>query len=63
MKKLLTTISNTFAINYHSSSARNLNKVNPDLVRYFKNEYGKEWEIALDNHLYIQNRKNDKKAA
>ena len=63
MKKLLTTISNTFAINYNSSPAKNLDKVNPDLVRYFKNEYGKEWEIALDNHLYIQNRKNDKKAA
>ena len=33
MKKLLTTISNTFAINYNSSSARNLDKVNPDLVK------------------------------
>ena len=63
MKKLLTTISNAFATNYNSSPVRNLDKVNPDLVRYFKNEYGKEWKIALDNHLYIQNRKNDKKAA
>ena len=63
MKKLLTIISKTGAVDYHSSPAKNLDKVNPDLVRYFKNEYGKEWEIALDNHLYIQNRKNDKKAA
>jgi len=63
MNKLLTRVANSFGINYINSLNTNFEGVNDDLVRYFKNEYGKEWKFALDKHLYDQSIKNDKKAA
>ena len=38
-------------------------KIDQNLVQYFRVEYGKDWKIALENHLYKDNIKNDKKAA
>ena len=40
-----------------------LDKVDSNLVRYFRNEYGSEWKTALENHLYSKESKNDKKVA
>ncbi len=38
-------------------------KIDPNLVQYFRVEYGKDWKIALENHLYKDSIKKDKKAA
>tara|TARA_Y100000590_G_scaffold460682_2_gene620528 strand:- start:10 stop:186 length:177 start_codon:yes stop_codon:yes gene_type:complete len=37
--------------------------VDPNIIRYFRNEYGKEWEHALTNYLNNKENQNDKKAA
>jgi len=41
----------------------NYNHVDPNLVRYFRTEYGKDWISALEYHLYKEDIKNKKKAA
>ena len=38
-------------------------KVDPNVVRYFRTEYGQDWVVALQHHLYKESVKNDKKAA
>ena len=38
-------------------------KVDPNIVRYFRTEYGKDWKVALEHHLYKENIKNKKQAA
>ena len=29
--------------------------VDPNLIRYFRTEYGADWQVALDYHLYQKN--------
>ena len=35
----------------------------PGVVKYFRTEYGQDWKVALQHHLYKENVKNNKKAA
>ena len=37
-------------------------KVDPNLIRYFRTEFGKDWKIALEQHLHKE-KINNKKAA
>ena len=37
--------------------------VDPQLVRYFRTEYGTNWKSALIEHLYKKELNDDKKAA
>ena len=37
--------------------------VDPNIVRFYRNEYGANWKIALEHYLYKEKIKNDKKAA
>ena len=37
--------------------------IDPQLIRYFRTEFGKEWKSALNEHLLRERSKNDKKAA
>ena len=30
--------------------------VDPNLVRYFRTEYGRNWKIALSEHLYYKSK-------
>ena len=30
----------------------NFDNVDPNLVRYFRTEYGGDWQVALQEHLY-----------
>ena len=58
-KSLIKTLSSTYsALNYSS-----IDNVNPNLVKYFRNEYGANWKVSLEHHLYKERLKNDKKAA
>ncbi len=41
----------------------NYDNIDPNLIRYFKTEYGKNWEQAMSHYLYEKKIKNDKKAA
>ena len=58
-KSLISTLSAT----YNALNDNNFDVVNPDIVKYFKNEYGVNWKVALEDHLYKNKVKNDKKAA
>mgnify|MGYP001372042145 CR=1 FL=1 len=58
-KSLINTLSST----YNSFNNNNFDKVNPNIIKYFRNEYGSNWEIALEQHLYKEKIKNGKKAA
>ena len=58
-KSLINTLSST----YSSYNNNRFDNVNPNIVKYFRNEYGTNWKIALEHHLYKERVKNDKKAA
>ena len=47
---------------YRDSSDKKLDH-NKDLVKYFKSEFGKEWEIELDKYLIKTENDINKKAA
>ena len=50
-------------LNFTYNNRSNIAKVDDNLVRYFKIEYGREWESALAQHLYQKKINNVKKAA
>ena len=48
---------------YNSVNLGHYDGIDPNLIRYFKTEYGKDWRSALTEHLYKKEISNDKKAA
>ena len=54
---------NTLNTSYSALSNNTFDNINPNLVKYFRNEYGSDWKFALENHLDKERIKNDKKAA
>lgn len=58
-KSLINTLSST----YNAFNNNGFGKVNPNVIKYFRNEYGADWEAALDHHLHKKRLKNGKKAA
>ena len=58
-KSLIKTLNSS----YYSVTDNGYNNVDPNIVRYFRNEYGVNWKTALEDHLYKESIKNDKKAA
>ena len=58
-KSFIETISTT----YNTFNNNGIDKANPNLVKYFRNEYGPNWKTALEHHIYTERLKNDKKAA
>jgi len=48
---------------YSNINFNNTNSLSPELVKYFRTEYGKNWKVAMEHHLYKESLKNDKKAA
>ena len=61
--KMIRNIINFLNTNYTAVNDYNYESADPQLVRYFRNEYGKDWRSALTEHLYNKRAKNDKKAA
>ena len=50
--------------NAHDTFKNNeLDGVDPNLIKYFRTEYGKDWKVSLQHHLYKKSIKNVKKAA
>ena len=59
IKNILNFFDHTYkSINYYA-----FDNVDPQLIRYFKTEYGQDWQSALTDHLYKKQDSNDKKAA
>ena len=58
-KSLINTLSST----YNSFNYNGIHDANPNIVKYFRNEYGSNWKVALEHHLYKESVKSDKKAA
>ena len=48
---------------YYDITDSRFDKVDPNIVRFYRVEYGKDWKIALENHIYQKSIKNQKKAA
>ena len=59
IKAMAKVINNT----YHDITDRQFDKVDPNIIRYFRIEYGKDWKIALENYLYREKIRKSKKAA
>ena len=63
MYKMINKFGNSFGISFESFDDRRFDNVDQNLVRFFQTEYGSEWKIGLDHHLYQNKIKKDKKAA
>ena len=61
--KMIKNILNFFDHTYKNINDYAFDKVDPQLVKYFKTEYGQDWQSALTEHLYKKEIGNDKKAA
>ena len=58
-KSLIKTLNTSY--NYFNDDG--FNNVDPNIVKYFRTEYGADWKAALLQHLCKENLNNDKKAA
>ena len=58
-KSLITTLNST----YSPFNDGEYNNVDPNVVKYFRTEFGANWKAALEHHLHKESIKNDKKAA
>ena len=58
-KSLITTLNST----YSPFNDGEYDNVDPNVVKYFRTEFGANWKAALEDHLYKESIKNDKKAA
>ena len=63
MTNVINTLFQVLGGSYNYYGSDKYNKVNSDLVRYFRTEYGSDWQAALEHHLYKESIKNNKKAA
>ena len=57
-KSFITTLNSK----YNTFNDAGFDNVDPNIVKYFRTEYGKEWKVALQHHLYKKS-VNGKKAA
>ena len=57
-KSFITTINSK----YNAFNDTGFDNVDPNIVKYFRTEYGKDWKVALQHHLYNKS-VNGKKAA
>ena len=60
---MIKNIVNFFEQSYKSMSFNTFDKVDPQLIKYFRTEYGQVWQSALTEHLYKKESSNAKKAA
>ena len=61
--KMIKNILKFFDHSYKSMNFNTFDKVDPQLVKYFRTEYGQDWQSALTEHLYKKESSNAKKAA
>ena len=61
--KMIKNILNFFDHTYKGINYYGFDNVDPQLIRYFRTEYGQDWQSALTEHLYKKELNNDKKAA
>ena len=61
--KMIKNILNFFDHTYKNINDYTFDKVDPQLIKYFKTEYGQDWQSALTDLLYKKQVNNDKKAA
>ena len=47
-KSFITTLNS----NYNAFNDSGFDNVDPNIVKYFRTEYGKDWKVALQHHLY-----------
>ena len=58
-KSLITNLNS----NYNAFNDTGFDNVDPNIVKYFRTEYGKDWKVALQHYIYNKSVKNVKKAA
>ena len=52
-----------FKVFNNTVNLNNYDNIDPNLIRYFRTEFGKDWEHALTQYISKKNNKDDKKAA
>ena len=60
---MIQNILNFFDNTYKAINNHGFDNVDPQLIRYFRTEFGQDWKSALAEHLYNKKKNNDKKAA
>ena len=60
---MIKNIFNFLNTTYRAVNSVGFDNVDPQLVKYFRTEYGKDWKSALTDYLYKKGANNDKKAA
>ena len=58
-KSFVKVFNNSYDNLYHD----NFSKVDQGLVKFFKTEYGTNWQAVLEHHLYKEKTNKNKKAA
>ena len=61
MLKYFTNFSKLFSSNFYFSD-NTYDHVNPDLVRYYKTEYGNDWKAAIEYDQYKKGLNNENAA-
>ena len=60
---MITNIFKTIKSSYNNLNFKSYDNLDPNLIRYFRTEYGNKWEEAIELYLQKKNNKNVKKAA
>lgn len=56
-------IYNVIKTSYKAVNDNSFENIDPNIVRYFRNEFGSEWEGALHNYINKKKLDNENKAA
>ncbi len=56
---MIKNILNFMGTTYRTINDYGFDNIDPQVVRYFRNEYGKDWRSALTDHLYKKRKKKD----
>lgn len=63
MISVVNTLFKVLGGSYNDYDIDRFDKVDSGLIRYFRTEYGSDWQAALDHYLFKESIKNRKKAA
>ncbi len=60
---MLKQIYNVIKTTYKAVNDNNFDNIDPNIVRYFRTEFGTEWQEALNSYIDKKKQNNENKAA
>ena len=61
--KMIKQIYNVIKTTYEAVNDNSFENIDPNIVRYFRTEFGSEWEEALHNYINKNEKNNENEAA